>query len=105
VINDIVGDRPISITYCDIRNSAVAFKGDRPGAPLSISQGGLFDGGMVLCVGKTEYAQETLRPLKRDASAPAFPYEPISPTRTTWGDWRRRHPETEICEDLPVRAE
>jgi hypothetical protein len=102
VVNDVIGGRPVSVTYCDIRNCAVGFTGGRPGEPLALSQGGLFSGGMVVCVDKDEYAQETRKPVGRGVETPAFPYETMPLTRSTWGEWRRRHPQTDVCDDLPT---
>ncbi len=98
IVNDVIDGRPISVTYCDINDFAAGFTGDRPGIPLSISQGGVFSGGMVICIGEAEYAQQTLEPVQQGKSVPGFPYRSIPLVRTTWKLWRGQHPESDVYE-------
>lgn len=98
ILNDVIGDRPVTVSYCDINDFARAVKGDEQGAPLPISQGGVFSGGMILCVDGAEYAQQTLKSSRRGTSVPPFPYQTISVVRTTWKVWRERHPQTDVFE-------
>ncbi len=103
IVNDLIGDRPVSVAYCNINNYVCAFTGCTAGKPLELSQGGVFSGGMVVCVGKTEYAQQTLKPLSDDTSTPAFPHEPIPLERTTWKKWRDQHPRTDVYDEAPTQ--
>jgi hypothetical protein len=104
IINDMIDEHPISITYCSMNDIAAAFTSGRLGAPLSISQGGLLNRHMIICVGEAEYVQDTLEPYQLKTPVPAFPYEPIPLVRTTWKQWREMHPETDAYEGLPFEV-
>jgi Protein of unknown function (DUF3179) len=98
IVNDVIGDHPVSVAYCDINDYATVFAGEPGGATLPISQGGRSDGDMVLCVGGAEYAQKTLGPAERGAAVPMFPYPTVPVSRATWKEWRAQHPETDVYE-------
>jgi Protein of unknown function (DUF3179) len=103
IVNDMIDERPITVTYCSLRDTAAGFTSGRLGTPLPISQGGLWDGRMVICIGEAEYSQETLEPFKQSLPVPAFPYEPTPLVRTSWKNWREQHPETDVYEGPPGR--
>ncbi len=98
VVNDLIGDQPLTMTYCDIARCARAFSGRQPGKPLDIGVAGLDLEGqrLVLKVGDLMYLQESGSPVGQDSKAAAFPYPPHDTVETTWGDWRQRHPNTTL---------
>jgi hypothetical protein len=93
IVNDLVGGRPLSVVYCDIHDcvQVVAGAGDRP---LDLEMGGLDPKGLLLAVGRHRYREDTLEPLEE--SSPAFPYQRHAWERTTWGAWKKAHPDTDI---------
>jgi Protein of unknown function (DUF3179) len=93
VVNDVLGGVPVSVTHCDVYQCTRVFTGQ--GAdPLALRQGGLHRGGMLLRWGGLPYSQETQAPLY--PKSPAFPYRPHPYEATTWGAWRRAHPDTDV---------
>jgi hypothetical protein len=94
IVNDLIGGVPVSVTYCDVRDCTRVYTDPHGSAPLDITQAGLRDGRMVVRVGGALYDHESGRPLEAGAGRSAIPFEPLAATRTTWGEWRRRHPGT-----------
>ena len=99
IVNDVLGDVPISVTHCDLRRCTRLFTADTHGEPLPLSQGGLRDGKMLLKWDGRRYDQETAAPLV--ASSPPLPYVSIPAEETTWGQWRQAHPDTDVYVDPP----
>ena len=95
IVNDLIGGVPVSVTYCNITDCTRVYT-SRGDAPLAITQAGLTEGEMLIRIGGVDYEHRTGRVIGASPSAPAFPYE-LSPfTRTTWGEWKRRHPGTDL---------
>jgi hypothetical protein len=93
VVNDVLGGVPVSVTHCPFYQCTRVFTGE--GAdPLALRQGGLIWGGMLLRWDGRAYRQETQEPL--NPKAPAFPYPKYPNELTTWGAWRRAHPDTDV---------
>jgi hypothetical protein len=102
IVNDLVGDIPITITYCDMYNCARAFSGKMRGETLNIVQGGLKMAGsdMILKVGDDHYLQSSAEPATVVNRAPPFPYKPYPLARLTWKAWKEAHPDTEVYEGV-----
>jgi hypothetical protein len=95
IVNDLIGDRPVTVTYCDASDCARAYTGPRGGPLLDVSQAGIVDGrDMVVKAGDAYYLHMTGKPMK-DGGAP-FPYPTHPLVRQTWGEWRREHPDTDL---------
>ncbi len=103
VVNDVIDRVPVSVSYCDITDCTRAYSGRPGGAPLPIRQAGLSDGEMILKVEGAYYRQSTGQAVA-DPSAPAgpdtsrtdFPFPSLPLTRTTWKEWKRQHPATDL---------
>lgn len=95
VINDLFGDRPVSVTYCGLTHCARVFTATRTGKVLNLNVGDLVQGKMTLQVGNVRYAHATGKNLSSPGGAP-LPYAEFPHERTTWGRWRKAHPETDI---------
>lgn len=104
VVNDLVGDRPISVTYCDVAECIRAYAAAPGHAPIDVAQGGLKGQRMVLRVDGSFYLQDTGEPLDPNAQAASLPYEAYPAARTTWRAWRQSHPETDVYTGLPDAA-
>lgn len=94
IVNDVVADRPVTITYCDLADCVRAFTGDGAGDPLPVAQSGLKDGRMVLRARGIDYFQDEARALA--GGGPDFPFAALPAERTTWDAWRRAHPDTDV---------
>lgn len=95
VVNDVVGEKPISVSYCNLYECVRAFSGEPSGEPLNLSVGGLRnDRGMILKVNGKRYYQDTLEPADPETTSTAFPYEETEYSVTTWKLWREAHPDT-----------
>ncbi|MFO0887619.1 MAG: DUF3179 domain-containing (seleno)protein [Isosphaeraceae bacterium] len=95
ILNDRVGDVPVSVTYCDLSDCARAFRGPDGGEPLPIGLAGMFDGRMILRVDGFDFFQDTTLP--RDPAGRPFPFQAAPFERTTWKAWRQAHPHTTIA--------
>lgn len=96
VVNDLVGDVPVSVTYCDLTDCVRAFTDRQASAPLDIWQGGLKGNHMVLTIQGVSYIQDTGETLNSGPVEKPIPYESMRATRTTWKAWKTAHPGTEL---------
>lgn len=96
IVNDVVGDRPVSVTYCDLTDCVRAYSGPPGAGPLDIRQGGLQYGRMIVRVGDAYYWHRDNQPHNPENHPPPFPYPDYPVERRKWGEWRRLHPETDI---------
>lgn len=99
VVNDLVGDTPVTVTYCDKSDCVCGFTADTPGKPLDVYLGG-FGGKLMLKVGNTFYWQDTTEPTHNNNPQP-FPYQKLALEKTTWKKWRAAHPDTEVYTEMP----
>ena len=102
VVNDLVDGIPVTVAYCDINDCLSAYKGREGADPLDVSVGGLYENReMVLEVGGVLYFQKSGAPLTPGVGPARVPLEQLSPIRTTWAEWKRRHPSTDVYEGPP----
>ena len=104
IINDLIGDRPVTVAYCNLSDCARAYAGPRGGRPLDVSQAGTQGGEMILKVGETYYWHRTAEPLEEASGGPPFPFPPHPLVRRKWGEWRREHPDTDLYLGPELRA-
>jgi hypothetical protein len=95
VVNDLIGDVPVSVTYCDRANCARAFTDSQRDKPLDLSTGGMVDGNLALRLGEAWIWQPTGETLFDDGSKKR-PLLDFPIVRTTWKRWRELHPQTEV---------
>jgi hypothetical protein len=96
IVNDVVVGVPVSVTYCDRTNCTQVYTDPQSSSPLDVNLGGLYGKEMVLEIGGVLYFQQTGKPFAPDQSRSARPYNDHPWERTTWKDWRQRHPETDV---------
>jgi hypothetical protein len=92
IVNDLVKDVPVSVTYCNENRCTRVFTDEKRGTPLDISQAGYRDG-LILRIGQGFYEQESGKSPQTGAS---LPYPRIPHELTTWKAWKEAHPETEL---------
>lgn len=86
VVNDVVDEIPISVTYCDIHERARVFTSTERGAPLNMGLGGWLNQEMFFYFNGEEFQHSA-----EETPIPDFPY-----IVTTWGEWKQAHPTTQI---------
>jgi len=92
VVNDVLGDTPVTVTYCNRSDCAEVFTADRVGQPLDVWSAGYVDGLMLRMDGQF-FMQKTRLPLDGGRQVPL---ELMKHTRTTWKEWRDAHPDTDV---------
>ena len=102
LVNDLVGGVPVSIAYCDQTDCVQAYTSPGRTTPLPILQGGLRDGEMILKIDGEYYEHRTGRRVDGLLDAALFPYPVVPWVRTTWGDWVRRHPRSDVYARAPA---
>jgi hypothetical protein len=95
IVNDLIDDQPVTVTYCDLKDCARAYVGPRGNLTLDVSQAGLKDREMVIKVGGDYYWQRSGLPLQAGGPA-SFPYKLHPLVRMKWGEWKRQHPQSEV---------
>ncbi|MDR3632203.1 MAG: DUF3179 domain-containing (seleno)protein [Isosphaeraceae bacterium] len=101
IVNDLVGDVPITVTYCDANQCTQAFTHSTRGVPLDISQGGQMRRSqeMIIRADGHGFRQRSLQFEPQAGLAevpPTFPYPTHPFTLTTWKKWREAHPDTDV---------
>ena len=100
VVNDLVGGVPITVTYCNRTGCTKVYTSPSSNRSLDVAVGGwVANRGRV----RTEYcfcaSIRTITFRTPESSSPAgatFPYPEVAFEQTTWGQWRRAHPETDV---------
>lgn len=121
LVNDLFGDVPVSVAYCDKNRCARAYTGPAGSGTLPIRVAGLLDGEMVLNVAGIPYFQESGRRVEperlesshdpvavsyaraaRESAQPATAailHAPLGPELTTWRAWVEKHPDSDVYID------
>ncbi len=96
VINDLMAEVPVTITYDDRLDVARIYTSEKTGRPLDVELGGYFEGAMVLRIAGRFFRQDT----GLYVAAPGLEGEPalssMPHTRADWKTWRTTYPETDI---------
>jgi hypothetical protein len=67
---------------------------DKPDRPLDVGVGGFTNGRLILHIDHQNFPQNSR----------AIPLQDMDFERTTWGEWKSAHPESEICTALPCEG-
>ncbi len=86
VVNDLIGDVPVSVTHCDQTACTRVFTSDQLGTPIDLWLGGWQEGELAVRYRDRHYAQSS-----RNVPLPDMPF-----TVTTWKEWREQHPDTDV---------
>jgi hypothetical protein len=86
VVNDLIGKWPISVTYCNRTDIVRVFADANGETAMELGVGGWQGDEMLITVEGNYFKQEA-----EDIPVSDFPFE-----RTTWGEWKRLHPETRV---------
>lgn len=98
VINDQIKKIPVTVTYCTLDDCIRVFTDTKSKKALAITSAGLNSmrpKKMLIRVGEKTFWQDNLLPLLPSDST-KFPLETLQFERTTWGQWRQKHPNTDL---------
>jgi hypothetical protein len=96
IVNDLIDGVPVSVAYCDARDCTRVYTAPQGALPLEMTQAGLRDGRMVVRFAGVLYDHESGRAIETGSGRTLLPLEPLPATRTTWDEWRRLHPGTDV---------
>jgi hypothetical protein len=86
VVNDLLGDTAVTVTYCDMTGQVRVFTEAGRREALDVSVHGLLEGKMGIKVHDDVFTQDD----------PQIPLSDLSFVRTTWGEWKSDHPFTDV---------
>jgi len=103
VINDLLGGKPITVTYCNMTDCLAVFTAPKSDKPLEIAVGGWqgrmvygkYEGSMLLREGSTWYRQDNGQQ-PTEPGGQLFPYDRTEYKRTTWKEWTDKHKDTDV---------
>jgi hypothetical protein len=90
LLNDLIGDVPVTVAYSLKPERQRAFTSDQRGSPLDVwvVNAGREDH-LVYRIGDVECSLEL--------GDPPPPLKDLAVTRSTWKDWKLAHPDTDVC--------
>ncbi|MGH8936289.1 MAG: DUF3179 domain-containing protein [Acidimicrobiia bacterium] len=98
IVNDTFPDGPLSVTYCPLTGSTVAFRGTASSGEAYTfgTSGNLVSSNLLMYDRQTDSRWPQI--LAQAISGPALDatLEEIPVAWTTWGRWRQAHPDTEV---------
>jgi len=104
-VSDAVPDGPISVTWCGVCNTGLVFRAEAKGRALHFQYDRMVGANEVqkdLETG-TSWQQATGEAIDGPLKGTRLTLYPV--VRTTWGEWRRRYPQTMVLKPLPGYAE
>ena len=100
MVNDTVGKEPISLSFCTLCNTAIAWSASPPsGGRWTFGTSGLLYRSNKLMVDRqtwTLWSQLTGEPVVGNMADTPVRLNMVPLTVTTWGEWRRAHPDTTV---------
>ncbi len=99
VVNDLIKDVPVTVTYCNQTHCHKVFTSDKRGSPLDVSLGGMGRDEMLLKIGSDYYGQKS----GKGGGGSRFPYNELPVVLTTWKAWKEAHPDTDVYVGVPDR--
>ena len=94
VVNDLIGEVPVSVTYCSIYRCLRVYTHDQRGEPIPLVLTGHTNEGLLLRYQNRIYSQVAGAQPGGDWEEP--PLQKLSFQQTTWKAWREQHPRTEV---------
>ena len=94
IVNDTLGGHPVAVTYCSVCNSGVAYDPVVGGTRRLFNVFGIYRGVMAMVDPSTEtvWSHLTGEALLGPDKGKTLAVLPL--INTTWGDWKRLHPDT-----------
>ena len=99
IVNDIVGGRPLAITYCPLCLTGIVFDRHVDGAVVEFGVSGkLLMNVLVMYDRETDSLWSQILGEAIDGSRKGTKLEVVDSLQTTWGTWRQLHPATLVLE-------
>jgi len=92
VVNDVIAETPVTVTYCNQKQCVRVYRGGRKAKSLRLRVGGYRDG-LLLRDENGLYEQADGSGV---ASECGLPHEQLPYKRTTWRVWREAHPRSKV---------
>jgi hypothetical protein len=96
LINDLIGSVPVSVAYSNLSDCVRVYTDPQGSEPLDVQVPGLLNGEMVVKLAGIMYFHSTGMPVQPGKNPPTLPFSHLTPTRTTWKEWVRQHPKTDV---------
>lgn len=97
IVNDVVHETPIAVTYCPLTGSAVVFDRRHDGDVLSFGVSGrLYESNVLMYDHQSESLWSQLGASAVTGARTGARLVPLPATVTTWRAWRRLHPDTMV---------
>lgn len=97
IVNDVIAGERISVTYCPLTGSVVAFRAQVHGRPLSFgTTGNLVNSNLLMfdTVTNSEWPQVLGQAIRGPLKGRRLEQIPL--VWSSWGRWRAAHPQTEV---------
>jgi hypothetical protein len=94
IINDDIGGKPVAITYCSVCNTGIGYDRMLEGRKVDIDFYGLYNAVVVLCERQTSSVLLQVDGRFVTGSLLGKRLEPHALLDTTWGNWKKLHPNT-----------
>ena len=94
VVNDLLGDVPVTVVYCDFSKTIRVYTDATRGKALELAQVGHSKEGLLLRHASRIYEHKSGKPPVGDG--PALALKTHEHEETTWKAWRARHPKSEV---------
>ncbi len=99
MVNDVVGGEPVTLSYCTLCGSGIAYSGRTPGGRRTFGTSGLLYRSNKLMFDRqshTLWSNLTGEPVVGRMAESPIRLEILPATVTTWGGWRAAHPDTTV---------
>lgn len=97
IVNDVIGGEMITVTWCPLCGSGIAFESEVEGRALDFGVSGLLYNSDVLMYDRqTQSLWSQIMKTAITGDLKGSKLTAISLVHTTWRDWRSRHPHTEV---------
>jgi hypothetical protein len=98
------GEIPIVVTYCSVCNTGICYDPTVNGKPVMLDFFGLYNGVVTLCERETQSIFLQAEGRFAAGQLVGTQLKPLPLLDTTWGEWRRLHPDTLVMSlDTPYR--
>lgn len=97
IVNDVIADDPILITYCPLCGSGIAYERKIDGEEVEFGTSGkLYNSNLVMYDRKTESYWTQIEGLAVVGELTGRKLKPISVDTVVWRDWKEEHPDAEV---------
>ena len=86
VVNDMVGQLPVTVTFCNQTDCVRVFAREKPETTIDMKTAGFADNEMMLMLDGTVHAH----------SSTTIPLKDVDFVRTLWIAWKVEHPDTQV---------